>query len=136
MVLDAIPNSINKMHNNTFESNTANISGGAMKLLFDFSKTDTIISKSISRNYCIQGISKSNCQLTIPVIPIPSNFTNNQSISDSKPTSFNFSFYDILLPELTIAGNEDFNLWIGNTTRTVHTKIFFLRINLCCLEAL
>lgn len=119
-----MPNSFNKMYNNSFQSNTATISGSDMKLLFNFSLANQPLSQSKKFSYCTT-ISKPGCSVTIPINAIP--FQNNIdpiSISDSKPTAFQFSFYDILLPELAIAGNEDFDLWIDNRTRTVHIKIF------------
>ena len=90
-----MPSSIN---NAKFISNTASNSGGALKFLFYYSEiVDTTMT--------------------------PSTFTDNTDlkglqISDGKPSSYLFSFYDVITTD-TESLNEDYSTWVSNPNKTV-----------------
>jgi len=94
------------MNDNKFIRNTASNSGGAIKVLFDYS-----------------DLSGENSSLVL----LPNFFDQNidahgQEISDGKPEYYKFSFYNILL-ELTQT-NIDFSEIISNSSITVFLNLF------------
>lgn len=77
------------MKNNTFYSNTAQISGGAIKLLFyDSDFINELLDQNIFAN---------NTDL------------NNQTISDGRPSYYQFSFYNGLSKNLATNATGDLN---------------------------
>lgn len=98
MYVDKNEDLMKEFRNNTFKLNNASNSGGAIKLLFDYS----LLNESSEE---------------------PSTFFNNNdynglNICDGKPTYFRFSFYDVLVVK-TPQPNEDYSKWVEDPTMTV-----------------